>query len=121
MLVDWGLARETMRQPEPITQGTPRYASPEQLTGYSADVAWGRPKLGPSADVWALGITVFEMLTGAPPFAGDTFEALVANVLRLNYTLPDTMSIEARQLIDSMLQAALRQPEGSARACDMRR
>lgn len=116
MLVDWGLARGTIRQPEPITQGTPRYASPEQLTGYSADMAWGRPKLGPSADVWALGVTVFEMLTGEPPFAGDTFEALVANVLRLNYTLPDTMSVEARQLIDSMLQV---QPSDRASVAEL--
>lgn len=33
-------------------QGTPVYASPEQLTGYSADVAWGRTRLGPPCDIW---------------------------------------------------------------------
>ena len=46
------------QQPVSLSTGTPLYASPEQLTGYNADQAWGRPKLRPSADIWSLGVTL---------------------------------------------------------------
>ena len=105
VLVDWGLARQIDRQPTSLLMGTALYASPEQLTGYNASQAWGRAKLGPPADVWALGATCYQMLAGHAPFSGAAHEELVANVLALNYDLrPDLLSIEARQAIDSMLQ-----------------
>ena len=98
------MARQLDAQPKVITQGTPSYASPEQLTGYDCDVAWGTAKLHPAADVWALGATLYEMVCGKPPFSGDSFESLVANVIKLNYTLPDRLSLQVRQLIDSCLR-----------------
>jgi serine/threonine protein kinase len=104
VVVDWGLARDIKKQTACLTVGTPAYASPEQLTGYSADVAWGRAKLGAPADVWALGTTLYEMLVGSVPFRASSHEELVAATLALNYMLPDQLSVEARQLIDGMLQ-----------------
>ncbi len=43
--------------------GTPQYMAPEQLSG--GDV-------GPSADIYALGLMIYEMVTGTLPFAGET-------------------------------------------------
>ena len=54
--------------------------------------------------MWALGATLYQMLVGQVPFVGGSHEELVANALALNYALPDTLSLEARQLMDSTLQ-----------------
>ncbi|MEU4833347.1 protein kinase [Streptosporangium sp. NPDC023615] len=52
--------------------GTPPYVAPERLTGTVAD---------PASDVYALGVLLFEMLTGAPPYPERTWEE-IENVRR---------------------------------------
>ncbi|EOD29640.1 hypothetical protein EMIHUDRAFT_365796, partial [Emiliania huxleyi CCMP1516] len=104
VLVDWGMAREVEAPPASVLHGTPAYSSPEQLTGYNSEHAWGRAKLGPPSDVWR--VTLYELLAGCQPFPGGSREGLVAAVLSRNYSLPDHLSLEARQLIDAMLQLA---------------
>ncbi|MCB9678038.1 MAG: protein kinase [Alphaproteobacteria bacterium] len=67
VILDFGLARGTsLGQTLTATGdlvGTPRYMAPEQLTGQS---------VGPAADLYAVGVMVYEALTGHVPHAADT-------------------------------------------------
>jgi serine/threonine protein kinase/tetratricopeptide (TPR) repeat protein len=68
-VTDFGLAKlldlESGATPTQALIGTPNYMAPEQ--------AEGRPRqIGPAADIYGLGAILYELLTGKPPFHGDT-------------------------------------------------
>jgi len=74
-IVDFGLARvaatASMTQSMAVS-GTPAYMSPEQTTGGGAD---------PRSDVWALGVVMVEIFTGAHPFQRENTAALTFAIL----------------------------------------
>src|SRR4029077_9841227 len=52
--------------------GTVRYMSPEQACGAQVDA---------TTDIWSLGVVLYEMLTGHPPFTGDTPGEVMTSIL----------------------------------------
>lgn len=75
VLTDFGIARACstcpdFRTDEGLVVGTPAYMSPEQ--------AAGEQELGVASDIYSLACVVYEMLTGQPPFAGDSARSVVA-------------------------------------------
>ncbi|MBB2909261.1 serine/threonine protein kinase [Streptosporangium becharense] len=68
-LLDFGIAAFVGEDDDDRTSGygTPPYVAPERLTGAAAD---------PASDVYALGVLLFEMLTGAPPYPERTWEEI---------------------------------------------
>ncbi len=77
MLADFGLARTAMSATVTRTGdalGTPLYMSPEQMLG-------NRDAIEARTDVYGLGATLYQMLTGKPPFKTDNLHALMRMVL----------------------------------------
>ena len=76
-----GQSRENTRTG--VVLGTPVYMSPEQILG---------DQLGPPADVYALGVVLYRLFTGRPPFLADTTVELFMQHIQKAPPLPDELS-----------------------------
>jgi eukaryotic-like serine/threonine-protein kinase len=78
LVADFGIARALGGADERLTEtgltlGTPAYMSPEQAAGDKS--------LDARTDIYSLGIVLYEMLAGEPPFAAPTAQAMIARRL----------------------------------------
>jgi tRNA A-37 threonylcarbamoyl transferase component Bud32 len=81
--------------------GTPQYMAPEQATGL---------KIGPPADVYALGIMAYEMLVGRVPFSADTPVAVLMKHVQEPLPLP-APDVVPEPMLRALLKAAAKKPE----------
>jgi len=103
-VTDFGIARATQGNTgEALTQtgavmGTATYFSPEQAQGLPVD---GR------SDVYSLGVVLFEMLTGEPPFSGDTPVAVAYKHVREEAPRPSDRVLDVPPDLDQIVAAAM--------------
>jgi TolB-like protein/Tfp pilus assembly protein PilF len=101
LVTDFGIAKAvTAAAAENLTQtgtavGTPAYMSPEQ--------AAGEANLDGRSDIYSLGAMLYEMLTGAAPFAGPTVQAIMARL----FTDPIPLVREQRADVPEWLEQAV--------------
>src|SRR5262249_38436703 len=100
-IMDFGIAR--MRVSDYQTQtgallGSPRYMSPEQVTGQAADAR---------SDIFSLGIVFYELLTGAPPFSAANVTQLMQQIASATPRPPSAVNPALPTMVDLIAAKAL--------------
>jgi serine/threonine protein kinase len=118
-VLDFGLAkiRDISLTMSHTTVGTINYVSPEQVRGGKVDAR---------ADLWSIGVMLYEMLTGNLPFRGEHELSILHNILHVDPALPSqsnkNLSIEIDELIGALLQKdpEARYPSADALLADIK-
>jgi MAP/microtubule affinity-regulating kinase len=95
-LIDFGFATcFSNDRKAKIFCGTPSYMSPE--------IVARKEYFGPPADVWALGVLLFVMLSGSYPFKGKDDKDLYRKIMRGQFEVPKVIAAAPRALIYRMM------------------
>lgn len=100
-LIDFGLSKRLDGSHTSTLCGTPEYLAPEQLLKKSK-----RPvtvEYSKAADLWAYGVTLFELLSGYNPFSSAEPMERYRRILKGRVNWPSYMSIFAREFIEKLL------------------
>ena len=100
-ITDFGIAR--MRTSSVQTQtgmmmGSPKYMSPEQVIGKRADHR---------ADIFSLGVILYEMLTGAAPFTGESVNAVMYQIVNFVPPAPSAVNPASPAALDAVVARML--------------
>lgn len=104
-IMDFGIAQVPTgsRTQVGTVLGSPKYMAPEQVVGKSTD---GK------TDIFALGVVLYEMLTGATPFNGDNLSAIMYKILHEEPVPPSTINPRVPPMFDRVVSRALaKRPE----------
>uniref|UniRef100_A0AAZ3S6C0 Protein kinase C n=1 Tax=Oncorhynchus tshawytscha TaxID=74940 RepID=A0AAZ3S6C0_ONCTS len=112
-LADFGMCKEGIINGVTTTTfcGTPDYIAPEILQEL---------EYGPSVDWWALGVLMYEMLAGQPPFEADNEDDLFESILHDDVLYPVWLSKEAVSILRAFMTKAPAQRLGCvlSQGCD---
>jgi serine/threonine-protein kinase len=103
-VMDFGIARaladagQTMTQTQAVV-GTAQYLSPEQARGENVDAR---------SDLYSAGCLLFELLTGRPPFTGDSPVSVAYQHVREEAPLPSTFASDVPPELDRVVAKALK-------------
>jgi CHASE2 domain-containing sensor protein/predicted Ser/Thr protein kinase len=99
-VMDFGIARidSNSMTKTGIAMGTPNYISPEQLLGKAVDHR---------ADLFSLGVVMYEMLLGRRPFRGENITSLIYSILNHEPEKPSTINPQIPLLFDHIINKAL--------------
>jgi serine/threonine protein kinase len=89
--------------------GTPNYAAIELISGI--------PYIGVKSDIWALGVILYVMMTGKPPFDGKSINALYKRIKKIDYKIPSYFSKDLAKLLAKIF---VKDPEKRASINDLR-
>src|SRR5215468_8994701 len=102
-VMDFGIARAVADAGATMTAtaaviGTAQYLSPEQARGENVDAR---------SDVYSTGCLLYELITGSPPFTGDSPVAVAYQHVRENAPVPSSLNPEVPRTVDSIVMKAL--------------
>jgi len=99
-VMDFGIAKmaSSSRTTTETVLGTPTYMSPEQIAGKRVD---GR------SDIFSLGVVMFELLTGRPPFTGDNVSAMLFAISNTAHPALATLRPDLPPVVQHILDCAL--------------
>ncbi|MDZ4723290.1 MAG: serine/threonine-protein kinase [candidate division Zixibacteria bacterium] len=100
-VMDYGIARidSNSMTKTGIAMGTPNYIAPEQLKGMTTDRR---------ADLFSLGVVMYEMLLGRRPFKGESITALIYSVINHDPEKPSNINPQVPLLFDHIIAKALK-------------
>ncbi len=100
-VMDYGIARVDSHSMTKtgIAMGTPNYISPEQLQGKSIDQR---------ADLFSLGVVMYELLLGRRPFRGENITSLIYAILNQEPERPSTINPQIPLLFDHIITRSLK-------------